>query len=139
MLELGLQRADLRVVADQAGTPSYAGDLAELVGRLIERLQAGATLPSWGIHHAVGGDATTWHGFAVEIFREAALFNHAFGQVAISPIRSDEYAAAARRPRNGVLEPSGQLAQMLDYRPDWRVGLRRTLAELAPITAECLK
>jgi dTDP-4-dehydrorhamnose reductase len=65
ILRLAGERAELRIVADQVGRPTYAGDLAELVARMVER-RDGKRLP-FGTYHAVGGAVTSWHGFAEAI------------------------------------------------------------------------
>src|SRR5229473_3547662 len=69
----GLSRGDrpvLRVVADQIGSPTSAGDIAAAIGAIVGRLNAGNG--RWGTYHFAGGGAVSWHGFAEAIFELAA-------------------------------------------------------------------
>src|SRR6266566_9647056 len=70
MLRLAGERPVLRVVADQRGCPTAAGDIAAAIGTIVEQLDAGNK--SWGTYHFAGGGAVTWHGFAEAIFELAA-------------------------------------------------------------------
>ena len=91
MLRLGAERSELRVVDDQRGAPTWARDIADATVQLL-------TDPPNGLFHLTATGVTTWHGFACEIMRQSGL------TPAIHRIRSDEYATAARRPANSVLD-----------------------------------
>ena len=127
MLRLANERSRLRVVADQRGRPTYAGDLARVIASLVAG-QAG-TVP-WGVHHLSGGGVTTWHQFAERIIGRG----HAAGLVGQPPlidaIATVDYPARARRPMNSVLEPSQALQHALQSAPDWRAGLDEVLRRL---------
>jgi len=97
MLRLARETPALRVVADQHGCPTFAGDLARIVLELAER-----RAPA-GIYHAAGDGPTTWHGFAAAIVDEAAKAGRA-PRVPVEPIKTDDYPTAARRPRNSILD-----------------------------------
>ena len=71
IIRLANERDELRVVADQFGRPTYAGDLARLIARLVQGPAAAAGVP-FGTYHAVGGAVTSWHGFA-EVIVQTAL------------------------------------------------------------------
>jgi dTDP-4-dehydrorhamnose reductase len=94
MIGLAPQHDTLRVVADQFGRPTYAGDLAQLVVALMEIVTNSNTL-SPGIYHAVGGRATSWHGFAETVFAEALARNLIDRQPRVLPISSADYPTAA--------------------------------------------
>ncbi len=121
ILRLARTNPTLRVAGDHHGRPTYAGDLA----RLIAGLGAGRALP-YGTFHAVGGPATTWHGFAEAIVTEA----HREGLIERRPeviqITTPEYPTPAQRPANSVLEPSVEI----DAELDWPAGLRTVLVQL---------
>ena len=104
----------LRVVADQAGCPTYAEDLASALLRL---LGAGAE----GVVHAVNSGSTTWHGFAREIVRLLG------SDAEVVPISTAEMPRPAKRPAYSVLDTS-RLATLIGAPlPPWQDGLDRHL------------
>jgi len=128
MLRLANERDRLRVVADQRGRPTYAGDLARVIAALV----AGQTRQAvpWGIHHLSGGNATSWHHFAEHIIAigyERGLIKEA---PHVDAIATADYPTRARRPANSILEPSRVLAQALEVQPDWQAGVEEVLARL---------
>lgn len=102
--------AGLRVVEDQAGSPTYARDLAAALVALVE---SGAT----GLYHlANGGVATRW-----ELAR-AALDHAGYTETPIAPIRTVDYPTPARRPHYTALDCSRAAAAGVTLRP-WREAL----------------
>lgn len=91
MLQLAETRSELSVVDDQICTPTYTLDLAEMIAALIPTSE-------YGLYHATNSGATSWCQFAAEIFR------HSGRDIAVKPISSQEYGAAAARPRYSVLD-----------------------------------
>ncbi|MEN9498288.1 MAG: dTDP-4-dehydrorhamnose reductase, partial [Pseudomonadota bacterium] len=64
MLALGAQRPELRVVADQWGSPTAAPDLADAIASILARLRADGWRDDLaGTYHATGSGFTNWHGF----------------------------------------------------------------------------
>ncbi len=135
MLRLGRERDVLRVVADQQGSPTFAGDLADALLTISRRL-LGDPLPeeAYGTFHYTGGGVATWHSFAERIFDIAAP---ALGRrPTVEPIATAEYPTPAKRPANSVLDCS-KIAQVhgIMQRP-WEAALQEMLAEtLAPAPA----
>ena len=62
MLKLGETKDEINVVADQHGSPTYAEDLANIIGEAIEK-----KIP-YGIYHATNEGFTTWYDFTKAIF-----------------------------------------------------------------------
>lgn len=128
MLRLANEGDRLRVVADQHGRPTYAGDLARVIAHLAT--DPTAPLVPWGIHHVSGGEAISWHGFAEHIIGtgyESGLLER---RPYLEAIGTAEYPTLALRPLNSVLEPSRSLTKALDVQPDWRVGVEDVIARL---------
>ena len=90
MLRLGSERDELRVVDDQHCTPTSAADLADWIVSL-------AKTNSYGLFHGVNSGATTWAGFASQIFDFADL------KTKVTPIPSSEYPTKAARPPYSLL------------------------------------
>jgi dTDP-4-dehydrorhamnose reductase len=125
ILRLAREREELRVVADQFGRPTYAGDLAQVVARLVQRGSGPAGLTHGG-YHAVGGAATSWHGFAQAIVAAALRHERLPRRPRVTAIPTAEYPTAARRPGNSVLAPSAALLSLgADF--EWMRGLERVV------------
>ena len=126
MLRLASTRDELRVVADQRGRPTYAGDLAVVIAELVRRPER---LP-FGTLHAVGGPVVSWHEFAELIVEQAFERGMIPKRVPVRPITTSEYPTPARRPANSALEPSAELAQATGLATDWQKGLTTALTKL---------
>lgn len=92
---------DLKVVADQTGTPTYTGDLARVMADLV------TFAPEGGIYHVAGPDVMTWHEFATQA---VTAWKNSFGpserEVSIAPIRTEEWPTPAKRPKFSALSSS---------------------------------
>lgn len=127
MLRFGAERGHLRVVADQHGSPTSAADLAGALIRIAVRLAEDVQAPTGTFHFSNAG-ATTWAGFAEEIFRQSAARG---GPTAtVEPIATSEYFTPARRPANSLLAHDAiEHAYGITPRP-WRDALGDILDEL---------
>ena len=95
VLRLGKERDELGFVFDQVGAPTYAGDLAKAMLRVVEADIQGAFVP--GIYHFSNEGVCSWYDFAVKILQLANLHCH------ISPIETKDYPTKAVRPPYSVL------------------------------------
>lgn len=129
MLRLAKQRETLRVVADQRGRPTYAGDLARVIAVLVADPARQAV--QWGIHHLSGGEVVSWHRFAERIVANAHQRGLIEQPPGVEAITTADYPTRARRPMNSVLEPSAVLTQATGIQPDWGAGLTEVLARLS--------
>lgn len=125
IVRLAGEQRELRVVGDQLGRPTYAGDLARLVARIAE--DGESRLP-YGTYHAVGGAVTSWHGFAEAIVATACSCGRLPRAPPVTAISTAEYPTPARRPRNSTLQPSPELEGLGDF--DWARGLRVAIERL---------
>lgn len=132
MLRLAASRPELRVVADQIGSPTAASDLAAAIVAVAPRLtEEGA---SHGTFHVAGQGAVSWHGFASRIVERQAEFTGKAPPV--TPIGTADYLLPARRPVNSVLD-SGLFARTYGITlPDWRDAVDRTINDAFNIGAE---
>lgn len=100
----------LRVVADQHGSPTYAPFLAAALWDLAE-------VEASGVVHYCNREPTTWHGFAVEIARQAGF------ETEVLPITTDEMPRPAPRPERAVMSVR-RVESLLGRRVEsWRRGL----------------
>ncbi len=102
MLGLGRDKDMIRVVSDQYGCPTFAGDLADAVLAIALAIQKKAPV-KWGTYHYCGEGVTSWHGFALEIFERAGEYE-ALAVKTVEPITTEEYPTPARRPANSSLD-----------------------------------
>jgi len=126
MLRLAATLEELRVVADQRGRPTYAGDLAAVIAELVQRPER---LP-FGTFHAVGGPVVSWCEFAELIVEQAFERGMIAKRVPVRPISTAEYPTPARRPASSALEPTTELTQALGLAIDWKQGLATALTKL---------
>ena len=127
ILRLARERDELRIVADQYGGPTYAGDIADVLLNLAGRIAEIDANNAWGIYHYCGQPATTWHGFATAIVEEAR-HHHIFRVNTILPITTADYPTPAARPANSVLD-CGKLIAQFGIQPRlWREGLQTMLS-----------
>jgi len=120
MLRLMGERDEVRVVADQIGTPTFADGLA---GALWALDAAGGT----GIHHWTDSGAASWYDFAVAIQEEAVALGLLTRTVPIIPIATSDYPTPAKRPSYSVLDKRSAVALIGAPPPHWRVNLRHML------------
>lgn len=126
MLRVGKDRDELRVVADQRGTPTAAVDIAAAVLALIRARIDGAGTAAGTYHYTADGD-TTWHGFAEAIFERAERI---WGRrPVVHAITTDEYPTPAKRPAYSVLDTSALAAALpsLPHR-SWQAALDEVFA-----------
>ena len=123
MLRLMDERPEVRVVADQIGTPTYAPGLAATLWALAGK---GVT----GIHHHTDSGAASWYDFAVAIQEEALAIGLLDTEVPVIPIATADFPTPARRPHYSVLDKSSTIAALGGPAPHWRVNLRTMLSEI---------
>ena len=122
MLRLGAERDELRVVADQVGTPTPAALIADVTTELLGLRDA----PSGTFHLTPRGE-TSWHGFAEAILEEALARGLIPRAPKVIPIATSDYPTRARRPGYSRLD-IGRLEQVLGHvLPEWRAGLQQVL------------
>ncbi|MGX5687378.1 dTDP-4-dehydrorhamnose reductase [Arcticibacter tournemirensis] len=95
MQRLGRERGELKVIADQIGTPTYAIDLA---GVILDIILSGRD--AYGIYHYSNEGAISWYDFAKAIFEISEI------ETDIYPITTSEYVTKAQRPAFSVMNKS---------------------------------
>ena len=120
MQSLMTTRSEVRVVADQIGTPTYAGDLATAITYIINSGQLGKC----GIYHYSNEGVCSWYDFAKEICE-------ASGNVCnIRPCHSDEFPSKVRRPHFSVLDKTKVKRTFGVEVPYWKEALHRCIERL---------
>jgi dTDP-4-dehydrorhamnose reductase len=125
MLRLMAERSEVGVVADQVGTPTWAGSLAEMLWAVAGRTDLS------GVVHWTDAGVASWYDFAVAIQEEALAAGLLSRAVTVRPLRTEEFPSRARRPPFSVLEKGGSWEALGRTPPHWRVNLRQMLQALA--------
>ncbi|MHA6768422.1 dTDP-4-dehydrorhamnose reductase [Sphingobium ummariense] len=123
MLRVMGERPEVRVVADQIGTPTYAPALAAALWSLAA---AGAS----GIHHYTDSGAASWYDFAVAVQEEGLAAGLLSQAVPVVPIATTDYPTPARRPHYSVLDKTSTFAAIGGPAPHWRHHLRVMMSEI---------
>lgn len=118
MLRLTSEKPSVKVVDDQRGTPTYAGDLAGVIVKLL-----GTTLE--GTFNFTNEGECTWYEFAKKI---AELAGHVACN--IQPCTSDEFPSKVHRPAYSVLDKSKIKSALGMEIPHWTDSLKKCLASL---------
>lgn len=138
MLRLGAERDELRVVADQVGSPTWAQDIAFAIAQMISLDHPITPSPHpvpTGTYHFTNSGVASWYDFAVAIFEEARKLGFPLKVQRVVPITTAEYPTPAQRPAYSVLSCQ-KIAAVLGYPPHWRQQLRQMLVELYNCTYE---
>lgn len=110
LLELADAESDVRYVGDQVANPTFAGDLAAAILRLIDT-------QAYGVHHLVNEGATSWYGWATAVLRAAGRED-----VELKEISAEDFQREARVPANSELANEMARAVGITLRP-WRDAL----------------
>lgn len=122
MLNLTASKPLLKVVFDQVGTPTYAGDLANAIFDIVEnRKYEGNT----GIYHFSNEGVCSWYDFAKMI---ALLSDHT--DCDIEPCHSNEFPSAVKRPAYSVLDKTKIKETFNIKTPYWLDSLKKCLSQL---------
>ena len=122
MLSLTATKPQLKVVFDQCGTPTYAGDLADVIYDIIENRKFDS---NEGIYHFSNEGVCSWYDFTKVI---AQMAGHTTCD--IQPCHSDEFPSPVKRPAYSVLDKSKIKDTFGITIPYWTDSLRKCIAAL---------
>jgi len=117
MLKLGVKRSELNVVSDQIGSPTYAGDLAGAVLKIVDNTAHQNKLLKTNVYHYSGQGECSWFEFAKEIFRLSNI------SCKVNSVKSDFYPTVALRPKNTVLDKKKIIREFELEIPNWKNSL----------------
>lgn len=117
MLRLAETKAELSVVCDQIGSPTYTADLAPLLCDMVQTER-------YGVYHATNEGTCAWSEFAEAIFELAGR------QVVVHPIPTSAYPTRAVRPLNSRMSKECLHSNGFQELPEWKNALARYLKEI---------
>ncbi len=119
MLKLGSERDELKIIADQVGTPTYAMDLAACILNIIS-----ANTTAYGTYHYSNEGVASWYDLA------KAIFDISGTKVKVYPIKTSEYPTRAIRPAYSVMDKT-KIKQTFSMEiPYWRDSLITCISKL---------
>ncbi|HTF96230.1 MAG TPA: dTDP-4-dehydrorhamnose reductase [Cellvibrio sp.] len=121
ILRLAQSRDSLKIVADQWGCPTYAGDLAIAIVKICDELQHKS---AWGTYHYAGATSTNWHGFA------SAIIQRLSKSIPVLPISTAEFPTLATRPNYSILDCSSTIDTWNVKLSDWQGALEKVIPKL---------
>ena len=119
MLRLAETRDEISVVSDQIGTPTYAGDLADVILKIISSKNT-----NFGLYHYSNEGVASWYDFAKTIFEASNL------KIKLNTIKTEAYPTPAKRPFYSVMDKEKIKTSLGVETPHWRDGLVRAIKHL---------
>lgn len=119
MIRLGNEKAELGVIFDQIGTPTYARDLAVAIMTAVDK---GIDT---GVYHYSNEGVISWYDFTKAIHRIAGIKD-----CKVRPLHTSEYPTAANRPAYSVLDKT-KIKQTYGIEiPYWEDSLKECIERL---------
>ena len=128
MLRLAREKKELRVVNDQRGCPTFAGDLANALVGIAERVKTSGPT-QWGTHHFCNGGVISWYQFAKQAIAAASVYENLKIEKII-PITTADYPTAAPRPLYSALDCSSFTTAFGIEMVPWKDSLSKMIAAL---------
>ena len=116
MLRLAETRDEISVVSDQTGTPTYAGDLADVILKIISSKDK-----NFGLYHYSNEGVASWYDFAKAIFEESNI------EVKLNPIKAEAYPTPAKRPFFSVMDKTKIINNQKIEIPFWSESLLKPI------------
>ena len=122
MMNLTASKPELKVVFDQCGTPTYAGDLASVIFDIVENRKYEG---NDGIYHFSNEGVCSWYDFTMKI---AELAGNT--KCDIQPCHSDEFPSPVKRPSYSVLDKT-KLKETFGIKiPYWTDSLKKCISNM---------
>lgn len=118
MLNLTSLKPQLKVVFDQVGTPTYAGDLAKVIITLLKK-------PVEGIYNFSNEGVCSWYDFTKMVAEYAGNMT-----CEVQPCHSDEFPSPVKRPAYSVLDKTKVKETAGVKIPYWTDSLKKCLSNL---------
>jgi len=116
MLRLAETRDEISVVSDQIGTPTYAGDLADVILKLISSKNT-----NFGLYHYSNEGVVSWYDFAKAIFEVSAI------EIKLNPIKTEAYPTPAKRPAYSVMDKIKIKSALKIEIPFWKDNIKNII------------
>ena len=126
MLNLTATKPQIKVVFDQTGTPTYAGDLADAIFDIVENKKFEGHS---GVYHFSNEGVCSWYDFTIKI---AQIAGHTACN--IQPCHSDEFPSPVKRPAYSVLDKTKIKETFGIQIPYWEDSLKKCMANMNEVS-----
>lgn len=126
MLRLGKERNQLGIIADQVGTPTFAGDLAKTILELLPKIENDGV----EIYHYANEGICSWYDFAKAIFTLENVTPK------VNPIETTEYPTPAKRPYYSVMNKRKIKETFNIEIPHWKASLEVCLQNMKDLVLD---
>lgn len=122
---------EVKVVNDQFGTPTFAGDLAETIIKFISKSDNAKSFfgknsaPSYGIYHFTNAGETNWFEFCQEIYKLGKKHGRVSQNCNVLPCTTAEYGAKVERPAYSILSKEKIIKELKIKIPGWQQSLEK--------------
>lgn len=133
ILKLARERDRLQIVDDQIGAPTGAELIADITAHLIELIRCRRDDNEIsGLYHLTAQGYTSWYELARFVLQQAYDANVSLTILPdqLDPVASKDYPTLAKRPLNSRLNTLKLQNTFHFYLPEWRTGVKRTVAEI---------
>lgn len=134
MLRLGAERSELKVVADQIGSPTWSYDIASAITQLLAKSLQDRSIQ--GTYHFTNSGVASWYDLAIATFTEARQLGFPLKVERVLPITTAEFPTPTQRPAYSVLSKTKLVATLGSYPPHWRESLSKMLNEWYSISTK---
>ena len=125
ILKLSQKNSNLNIVSDQIGTPTFAGDLGQAILDIIKSDKFNVFKKKSEIYHYSNEGKCSWYDFAKEIVSISGA------KCNISPINTEGYSAAAKRPKFSVMSKE-KISKEFDLKIiSWKESLKYCMNNLS--------
>lgn len=125
MQKLTAEKESIKVVFDQLGTPTYAGDLANVVYTIIRKEYFDGKNQ---IYHYSNEGVCSWYDFAVAISETSGNGCH------VQPCHSDEFSSKVTRPSFSVLDKTKIKTIFNIEIPYWKESMKKCVRQLKSLS-----
>jgi dTDP-4-dehydrorhamnose reductase len=121
----------VNVVSDQRGTPTFAGDLAAAIVKIISTSEKAKSLFGkksaipYGVYHFSDSGETTWFGFAQKIYEFGKKYGRIKSDCEINPCGTGDYPTKAERPQYSVFSKEKIVSHLKIKIPGWEESLEK--------------
>jgi dTDP-4-dehydrorhamnose reductase len=121
ILKLHKENSSINIVDDQIGSPTYAGDLAELIVDIVHSFQYKKQPFKTQVYYYSNSGSCSWYDFAMHFFFLSNI------ECNIKPISTDEYNSATRRPKYSVMN-TNKISKAFNINvPHWKDSLQKNI------------
>lgn len=130
MLRLAKEKGELRVVSDQIASPTYAGDFAMDILKLLNKILIRTEHVEYGTYQYTQLGEASWFDFAQEIIRQAGM------DVPVYPVKTGEFPTRAMRPAYSKMNCDKWIKNTNIPLKKWQDGLAACFDEYKALSTE---